>query len=63
MAQTIRNLPAIQETQVQSLGGEDILEKGIASHSSILATDRGAYRATVLEVAKSCTTTRLSLSL
>ena len=53
MAQTIRNLPAIQETQVQSLGGEDILEKGIASHSSILAMDRGAYRATVLEVAKS----------
>ena len=28
VAQTIRNLPAIQETQVQSLGGEDILEKG-----------------------------------
>ena len=37
MAQTVRNLPAIQETQVQPLGGEDILEKGIASHSSSLA--------------------------
>ena len=37
MAQIVRKLPAIQETQVQSLGGEDILEKGMASHSSILA--------------------------
>ena len=32
-----KNLPAIQETQVQSLGWEDPLEKGIAIHSSILA--------------------------
>ena len=31
-----KNLPAIQETQVQSLGWEDPLEKGIAIHSSIL---------------------------
>ena len=33
----IKNLPAIQETQVQSLGQEDLLEKGMATHSSILA--------------------------
>ena len=32
-----KNLPAMQETQVQSLGWEDYLEKGIAIHSSILA--------------------------
>ena len=33
----VKNLPAIQETQVQSLGGEDPLEKEMATHSSILA--------------------------
>ena len=33
----VKNLPATQETQVQSLGGEDPLEKGMATHSSILA--------------------------
>ena len=32
----VKILPAIQETQVQPLGGEDPLEKGIATHSSIL---------------------------
>ena len=37
MAQTVKNLPAMQETQVQSQGQEDPLEKGIATHSSILA--------------------------
>ena len=37
MAQTGKNLPAMQETRVQSLGGEDPLEKGMATHSSILA--------------------------
>ena len=37
MAQKVKNLPAMQETQVQSLGQEDPLEKGIAAHSSILA--------------------------
>ena len=37
MAQTVKNLPAVQETQVQSLGWEDPLEKGMATHSSILA--------------------------
>ena len=37
VAQTIKNLPAMQDTQIQSLGQEDPLEKGIATHSSILA--------------------------
>ena len=37
VAQSVKNLPAMQETQVQSLGREDLLEKGMASHSSILA--------------------------
>ena len=36
-AQVIKNLPALQETQVQSLGQEDPLEKEMAIHSSILA--------------------------
>ena len=37
MAQIIKNLPAMQETRVQSLDWEDLLEKGMATHSSILA--------------------------
>ena len=37
MVQTVKNLPAMQETQVQSLGQEDPLQKGMATHSSILA--------------------------
>ena len=37
MAQSVKNLPAMQETRVQSLGGEDPLEKGLATHSNILA--------------------------
>ena len=37
LAQTVKNMPAVQETQVPSLGQEDPLEKGIAAHSSILA--------------------------
>ena len=37
MAQTVKNLPAMQETQVLSLGQEDTLEEGMAAHSSILA--------------------------
>ena len=37
VAQTVKNLPAVQETQVRSLGQEDFLEKGMATHSSILA--------------------------
>ena len=37
VTQTAKNLPAMQETQVQSLDREDLLEKGMAAHSSILA--------------------------
>ena len=42
VAQMVKNLPAMQETQVQSLGQEDPLEKEMATHSSILA-----WRATI----------------
>jgi len=55
----IKNLPAVQETWVQSLGWEDPLEEGMATHPSILAwripMDRGAWRTTVHGVAKSQT--------
>ena len=37
VAQTVKNLPAMQEIQVRSLDWEDPLEKGMATHSSILA--------------------------
>ena len=60
--QIVKNLPAMQETWVQSLVWEDPLEEGIATHSSILAwrisMDRGAQWATVYRVTKS--QTRLS---
>ena len=53
----VNNPPALQETWVQSLGWADALEEGIATYSSILAwripMDRGAWRATVHEIAKS----------
>ena len=61
-AQLVKNLLAMQETQVQSLGWEDPLEEEMATHSSILAwripMDRGAWQATVYGVAKN--RTRLS---
>ena len=37
MAQTVKHLPAVQETRVQSLGQEDPLEQEVATHSSVLA--------------------------
>ena len=37
VAQMVKNLPAMQETQVRSLGREDPLEKGMATYSSVLA--------------------------
>ena len=60
MAQMVKNWPAMKETEVQSLGWEDPLEKGMAAHSSVLAwrknpRDRGACLATVHGVAKSRT--------
>ena len=44
MAQMVKNLPARQETQVRSLGQEDPLEKGMATHSSILAGESHGQR-------------------
>ena len=56
----VKNLPAMQETWVQSLGWEDHLEKGKATRFSVLAwknpRDRGAWWATDREVAESDTT-------
>ena len=37
IAQSVKNLPAVQETRVRSLGREDALEKEMATHSSVLA--------------------------
>ena len=37
VTQTVKRLPTMQETRVQSLGQEDLLEKEMATHSSILA--------------------------
>ena len=55
--QVVKNLPAMQESQVQSLGWEEPLEKGMATHCSILAwripVDRGAWRATAHGLTKS----------
>ena len=62
VAQKVKNLPAMQETQVQSLGGEDPLEKEMATHASILAWRiHGLYSSWGRK--ESDTTERLSLSL
>ena len=58
VAQLVKNPSAMQETWLLFLGWEDPLEEGMATHSSILAMVRGAWRATVHGVAKS--ETRLS---
>ena len=59
MAQMVKNSPALRETRVQSLGGKDPLETGMAAPSSIFAwktsTGRGARWATVHGVANSWT--------
>ena len=59
VALTVKNLPAMWETWVQSLGWEDPLEEGMATHSGILAwripMDKGAWQSTVHGVAKSRT--------
>ena len=56
VAQAVKNPPAMWETQVQSLGWENLLEKGMTTHASILARrvpmDRGAWRLTVQRVAE-----------
>ena len=57
--QMVKNPPAMWDTRVQSLGWEDPLEEGMATHCSILAwripMDRGAWWATVHGVTKSWT--------
>ena len=57
LVQRVKSLPAMWETQVQSLGQEDPLEKEMAVHSSIFAwripMDRGDWQATVHSVPKS----------
>ena len=59
VAQMVKISPAMHETWVRTLGWEDPLEKGMATHSSILAwripMDREAWWATVHEVTKSQT--------
>ena len=59
VAQLVKSLPALQETLVQFLGREDSLEKGQATHFSILAwrisMDRGAWWAAAHRVTKSQT--------
>ena len=57
MAQTVKNLPAVQETWVRSLSQEYPLEKGVTTQSSILenSMERGAWQAIVHGVAKSWT--------
>ena len=59
MTQKVKNLPTMQETWAQSLTWEDPLEKGMATHFSILAwripVDRGAWWATIHGVSKSQT--------
>ena len=59
MAQIVKNMPAKQETWVQSLGLEDPLEKGMATHSSILAR-RILWTSLVGYSLKSQSRTRLS---
>ena len=44
MAHMVKNLPAMQETWVQSLGWEDPLKKGMATHSSVLAGESHGQR-------------------
>ena len=59
VAQMVKNLPAMRETWVLSLGWEDPLDESMATHSNILAwripMDRGAWWVTVHGVAKSRT--------
>ena len=59
VAQLVKDLPAMQETPVQFLGGEDPLEEGMATYSNILAwripMNRDAWWGTIFGVAKSQT--------
>ena len=67
MAQTVKNLPTVQETWVWSLDQEDTMEKGMATHSSILSwripMDRGAWQTSPWGRKESDTTERPTVSL
>ena len=54
-ASVVKNLPTMQETKARSLSGKGPLEEGMATHSSILAMDREAWRVTVQRAAESDT--------
>ena len=62
VAQMVKNLPAMWETWVQSLGWEDPVEEGMSTNSSVLAwrilMDKGTWQATVHGVAKSQDSTK-----
>ena len=66
MAQTVKNLPAMQETWVRSLGREDPLEKGMTTPPQYSClenpTDRGAWRAAPDRVTQTQTRLRHALS-
>ena len=67
VAQKVKNLPAVQETQVQSMGQEDPLEKGMAAHSSVLTWRIHGQKSLVGCSPRGCkelgTTEQLTLSL
>ena len=60
VAQTVKNLPAVQESRIRSVGWEDPLEEDTATRSRVLAgripTERGAWLAIVARVTKSLMT-------
>ena len=65
VAQTVKNLPAMRETRIQSLGREDPLKKRMATHANISclenSMERGAWRSTVHGVLESNTTEKRTL--
>ena len=62
MAQMVKNLPEMWETQIQSLGWEDPLEKGRATHSSILACRVPCIEESVCYHPWGCKESQLTLS-